>query len=132
MGNDQGFWKAACVELFLDLGSDPNILDDDSQSCLQKDGSSPKIMRTLQKRSGDLAAGQESAMFSAIQNLNTQALGVILDVGISPNSKDTSNTCYVHYEVKDQEIFALFCASFPYPFNNKIEDLVLLVKLFIE
>lgn len=132
MGNEQGFWKPACVELLLDLGSDPNALDDSGRSCLQKASASPEIMRILLNRSGELAAGQVSAMFSAIQNLNEQALRVILDIGVSPNSKDLSNACQVHYEVKDQERFALFCASFPYPFNNNIKDSVPLVKLLIE
>ena len=132
MGNEQAFWKARCVEVLLDLGSDPNILDDNSRSCLQNASASPEIMIMLLKRSGASANGQTSAMFSAIQSLNAQALEILLDTGVSPNSKDLSEACQVHYEVKNQERFALFCASFPTPFNNNIKDSVPLVKMLIE
>ena len=129
MGEDEGFWKPACVEVLLDLGADPTILDNNGRSCLDKAGAAPEIMRILLKRGGDLKA---SALFSAIQSLNTQALGVLLDEGVSVNAVDSSNSCMVHYEVKDQKKFALFCAAFPYPFNKDIKDSVPLVKLLIE
>ena len=129
MGEILGYWKHYCVEVLLDLGADPTILDNEGRSCLDKASDAPEIMRILLKRGGEL---KTSALFSAIQNLNHKAVQVLLDEGISVNALDTTKSCQVHYEVKDQAKYALFCAAFPYPFNRDIVDSVQLVKLLIE
>lgn len=55
MGEDLGFWKVQCVELLLELGADPNALDDEGVSCLSKASFAPEIMKLLLKNGGEFA-----------------------------------------------------------------------------
>ena len=132
MGKELGFWRPSGVEILLDLGADPNALDDSGLSPVHKASSAPEIMKILLHRGADLSAGKSNVLFSAIMGQDLNTLTIILDGGASANSIDTARSCQVHYKVKDQERFALFCACFPPPFNGNIKDSVSLVKLLIE
>lgn len=131
-GKDFSYWAADCVQLLLDLGADPNIIDNQGLSPLNKASSRPDIMRILLARGADLAAGTSNPLFSAIRDQDLQALAIILDAGASANAVDITESCHIHYNCKDQERTALFCACFPYPFNLREENSVPLVKLLIE
>lgn len=127
-----GPWRHECVQLLLDLGADPNILDDNGFSCLHKAGSSPEVMQTLLDRGADISIGKLSPLFSAIHNQDVPGLKIILDCGVSPNTVDTSKSFHIHYQVKDQERHALFCAAFPSLLNQKTKDSAPLVKVLTE
>jgi ankyrin repeat protein len=131
MGDSNGFWRPACVQLLLDLGADPNALDNNGLSCLHKASSAPDTMKTLLQHGADLSAGKVSPLFAAINAQDLEALTIILGVGASPNSKATPESCQVHYTVKGQERWALFCASFPHLFNQDIKSSAPLVELLI-
>jgi ankyrin repeat protein len=127
-----GFWGPDCVRLLLDLGADPNALDNYGMSPLNKAKISPKAMKILLERGADICAGKSSPLFSAIQSQDLETLRLILDAGADPNTKDTAKAFHLHYQIKGQERWALFCASFPYILNQKIEDSAPLAKLLIE
>jgi hypothetical protein len=78
-------------------------------------------MKLLLKSGADVSAGKLSPLFSAIQAQDLQSLTTLLDAGVSPDSRDTTNTCQVHWNVKDQTRLALFCASRPYIMNQSIK-----------
>ncbi|KAF4632703.1 hypothetical protein G7Y89_g5423 [Cudoniella acicularis] len=127
-----GFWGLDCVRLLLDLGANPNALDNGGKSALNKADISPKAMKPLLERGAEISVGKTSALFSAIQSQNLESLRVIFDAGADPNTRDTAKTFNIHYEIKFQERWALFCALFPYITNRKIQDSAPLAKLLIE
>jgi len=129
MGENLGLWKVKCVEVFLDLGADPTILDNLGESCLDRASDAPEVMRLLLKRGAEL---KPSSLFCTIEKQNYQAVGVVLDQGVSVDALDTTKSCQIHYEIKDQARLALLCAAFPYIINTDIRDSVPLVKLLIE
>ncbi|KAH8800919.1 ankyrin repeat-containing domain protein [Xylogone sp. PMI_703] len=127
-----GFWSADCVSLLLDLGADPNVLDNEGMSPLNLAQINHKAMEILLKRGADISGSKISPLFSAIQSQDLQTLRIILDAGVDPNIKDRDKAFHIHYEIKDEERWALFCASFPFIMNQKIEDSAPLAKLLIE
>ncbi|RDW73411.1 ankyrin-3 [Coleophoma cylindrospora] len=130
-----GFWRIECVKKLLDLGADPNILDNDGLSCLHKASSSPQIMRILLDHGADITAGKFSPLFSAIQIQCLETLKILLDAGISPNVMDHSadNEGFrLHFTVTEKARWALFCASFSNLHNQQAENSAPLVKLLIE
>ncbi|RFU29562.1 hypothetical protein B7463_g6755, partial [Scytalidium lignicola] len=127
-----GFWSPDCVRLLLDLGADPNALDKTRMSPLNLAKINPKAMKILLERGADISVGKISPLFSAIQSQDLETLRIILDAGADPNTKDTVKAFHIHYEIKSEERWALFCASFPYIMNMRIEDSAPLVKLLIE
>jgi ankyrin repeat protein len=131
-GNELGYWSPACVELLLNLGADPNALDDSGLSPLHKASSSPEIIKLLLGKGAGLSVGKTNPLFTAIQYQDLQALTVLLNAGVSANITDLTGSCPVHYHVKDQARTALFCACFPYLSNRTINDSVPVVKLLID
>ncbi|RDW87374.1 ankyrin-1 [Coleophoma crateriformis] len=88
--NIYGFWRIECVKKLLDLGADPNILDNDGLSCLHKASSSPQIMRILLDHGADFTAGKFSPLFSALQIQCLETLTILLDAGVNPKVRDHS------------------------------------------
>jgi ankyrin repeat protein len=127
-----GFWASDCVRLLLDLGANPNALDNQGMSPLNSAKVNPEAMKILLERGADMSVCKTSPLFSAIQSRDLESLRIILDAGADPNTKDTAKTFHIHWDIKGQERWALFCASFPYIMNQKIEDSAPLVKLLIE
>lgn len=103
MGVSLGFWALQCVELLLDLGADPNSLDSDGLSCLNKASAAPDVMKLLLERGGDVCAGKSSPLFSAIEAQDLTSLTTLLDAGVSPDSLDLEKSCAVHYKVKNRK-----------------------------
>lgn len=129
------FWSANCVQLLLELGADPNALDQRGRTPLNLAKTNPRAMEILLERGADISIGKVCPLFSTIQSQHPDALRILLDAGADPNTKDISGSFSIHYEIKNlkpEDRSALFCASFPYILNQRIEDSAPLVKLLIE
>lgn len=63
MQKPQGFWRADAVSLLLDLGANPNILDQEGLSALNKASNSPDIMKELLKRGADPTKSHVNPVF---------------------------------------------------------------------
>jgi ankyrin repeat protein len=100
VGDFSGFWKSAALEILLDLGADPNVLDNHGLSCLHKASSSPERMKTLLQKGADISIRKVSPLFTAIHAQDIQALAIILDAGGDPNSKDVDRAGQEHYKMK--------------------------------
>jgi len=133
--NSYGFWRIECVKMLLDLGADIHILDNDGLSCLHKASSSPQIMRILLGHGADITAGKISPLFSAIQIQCLETLTILLDAGVSPNATDHNKGregFQMHYLVKEQARWALFCASFANLHNQRPGNSAPMMKILIE
>jgi len=129
-----GYWRIEAVKLLLEAGADINILDKNGLSCLHKASSSPKIMKYLLEHGANLAAGNLSPIFPAIQIQCLATLTILLDAGVSPNIVDPQTKIEyfkMHYKVKETNRPALMCASFANLHNQREKHSAPLVKLLI-
>ena len=107
----EGFWSGQCFRLLLDLGANPNIIDDDGFTCLNKAIREPRLVLELLERGADMNAGTRHPLFSAINAGSEDAVAVLLDHGADINAPDTTDTSHVHYKVTEALRTPLFCAA---------------------
>lgn len=130
--DERGSWRLVCVEVLLELGADPNALDNRGYSCLNRAAKCPEMLRLLLKRGLNTSLGKPSPLFTAIQEQYLESMEILLGHGVSANAVDESMTCQVHHNVKHQKRTALFCASFPSSLNRSSKAIPNLVKCLLE
>ncbi|KAH6684122.1 ankyrin repeat-containing domain protein [Halenospora varia] len=124
-----GFWKPNAVKVLLESGADPNALDDEGKTPLHHSSWSIETMKILVDYGADCTVGTASPLFSTLSSLNPEATGFLLDIEVNVDAIDTIESFHIHYTIRDQIRYALFCACFPY--DSKKDD-ALLVKVLIQ
>ncbi|KAF7552102.1 hypothetical protein G7Z17_g4555 [Cylindrodendrum hubeiense] len=127
------FWRATAVTILLDNGADPNIVDEQGHSALHKASAAPEVMRELLRRGADATIGEINPLFLAIQDQNLEALEVLLDHGVSPDSLDEKrHSRDIHYTLTEQRrVYPLLCSVFPIT-NASVSNSVPLIKSLVE
>jgi ankyrin repeat protein len=127
-----GFWSADSAKTLLDLGANPNALDNSGMSPLNWARINTKAMNVLLENGADISMSKVSPLFTSIESQDLGSLNALLDAGVNPNIKDTAKSSCIHWDIKEEERWALLCASFPYTLNRQSDDSAPLVKLLIQ
>jgi ankyrin repeat protein len=80
-------WRA--VNILLEAGADPNILDSENESCLNKAGSDSKIAHLLIKHGADVSAGKKPFIFRAIESLDLATVDILISMKANCNVRPT-------------------------------------------
>jgi ankyrin repeat protein len=81
-----GFWKRESIEILLEHGANPNILDADGVTCLHK-SNDPGITSILIEHGADVSLGEKSVLFSALASFDLETVGLLLDAGAEVNQR---------------------------------------------
>lgn len=127
---DDGYWKLACVQLLLELGADPNAIDNVGLSCAHKAIHSPEKLQKLLERGVNLSCETTAPLFTVLVNRDLQALITLLDLGTDPNSVDSQEIFKID-KVKGRKRYALLCACLAQD-QWSSENMMPLIKLLIE
>ncbi len=74
------------VGILLRGGADPNILDEDSLTCLNKAGSSQRLARLLIEHGADVTAGARPFIFDAVVAMDVDMISFLVRSGIDCNA----------------------------------------------
>jgi ankyrin repeat protein len=117
----KGFFKPQCCEMLLKLGADPNRINAEGLTPLNKAGSDRDIIRILLKYGADVNAGRKGVLTSAIESGNIQTLKIYLEHGADCNVPDTSTVSShggFNNRSQDAQIrYPLTLAAFPPPYE---------------
>ena len=81
--------KKRAVEILLGKGADPNVLDSDNQSCLNKVGSHPDIAHLLIRHGADVSAGNKTFIFNAIESMDLATVDLVIEMKANLNIRPT-------------------------------------------
>jgi ankyrin repeat protein len=81
--------KKRAVEILLANGADPNCLDSDKISCLNKAGPDPEIAQLLIRHKADVSAGKRPFIFDAIERMDLAVLDLLIDMKADCNVRPT-------------------------------------------
>ena len=73
------------AEILLRSGADPNIIGEDSLSCLDEAGSQPEIMRLLLSYGASTTSGKEPFIFDAIDAMDIDIIRSMVQAGADYN-----------------------------------------------
>jgi ankyrin repeat protein len=85
-----GFFKPQCCEILLQSGADPNRVNPEGLTPLNKAGPDGDIIKILLKYGADVTAGTKGVLTSAVEAGDVQTLRIYLENGADCNVPDTS------------------------------------------
>ncbi|KAF5876996.1 putative ankyrin repeat protein [Botrytis fragariae] len=86
----ENFFRTQCCEALLKLGANPNRVNPEGLTALNKAGSDEETIRTLLKHGADVNRGTKSVLISAIEYGDVRTLQLYLQNGVDPNVPDNS------------------------------------------
>ena len=98
--------KKRAVEILLAKGADPNVLDSNSQSCLNKAGSNSAIVHLLIRYGADISAGKKPFIFSAIESMDLATVDLVIEMKANLNIRPTPDEEEEHIEGHEMDFFA--------------------------
>ncbi|KAM0310192.1 hypothetical protein ACHAO8_008360 [Botrytis cinerea] len=84
------FFRTQCCETLLKLGADPNKINPEGLTALNKAGSDEDTIRILLKHGAKVDRGTKSVLISAIEYGDVRSLRLYLENGVDPNALDNS------------------------------------------
>lgn len=92
------FFKPQCCEVLLDLGANPNRVDSQGSTPLNKARSDSDIIKILLKHGADINAGKKGSLTSAIEQGHTETIKTYLELGADCNFRNNSTEFPFRYE----------------------------------
>ncbi|TGO27127.1 hypothetical protein BPAE_0047g00430 [Botrytis paeoniae] len=86
----RNLFRTQCCEALLKLGANPNIVNLEGLTALNKAGSDEDTIRILLKHGADVNRGTKSVLISAIEYGDVRTLQLYLQNGVDPNVPDNS------------------------------------------
>ncbi|TEY39691.1 hypothetical protein BOTCAL_0454g00020 [Botryotinia calthae] len=84
------FFRTQCCEALLKLGADPNKVNPEGLTALNKAGSDEDTIRILLKHGANVDKGTKSVLISTIEYGDVRTLRLYLENGVDPNVLDNS------------------------------------------
>ncbi|KAE8454120.1 hypothetical protein EG329_005044 [Mollisiaceae sp. DMI_Dod_QoI] len=127
------------AKILLEHGADPNSVDENGLTCLNKAMHDIELVRLLIKYGADISIGDQSVLFSAIAAQDVTAVAAILESGADCNAKpkpvDRSKLPNHRHNIKvyDSELYPIhYAASQKFNTAKTRESSIKIIKLLLD
>ncbi|TGO16290.1 hypothetical protein BTUL_0030g00180 [Botrytis tulipae] len=107
----RNLFSTQCCEALLKLGADPNKVNPEGLTALNKAGCDEETIRILLKYGADVNRGTKSVLISAIEPGDVRTLQLYLQNGVDPNVPDNSTDS--SYRSQYTTKYPIIVAAFP-------------------
>ena len=105
-GYHDGYTRIKAVEILLRAGGNPNVLDKDCLTCLNRAAKRPELVRLLVEHGANPMLGKKPFIFDAIEAMDLDTIRILIESGVDcniqcqPEEEDESGD-----DDEDEELF---------------------------